>query len=425
MFNNNKPEENKIMLRTPIVEFIQNMIETQGLLFVGDPHIWSKRPGRRRDESFLDTLLEKMTKIAEIANKNNLLAVVLGDFFHEDDDSDPEMLVKVMKVLKLFNRKPVTIVGNHEKDEWVLKEKNALSLLKVAGLIDIIERNGFWGKIELTNPTTKEKCNVALGGTPYGQSIPYNLTSFLQAEGGSSIREDLDQINADIAKEKVKLLSGKSKLNGANLLPESNINEEIKPDDKLNKEIHDKLDCETVIWLTHHDLAFENTYPNSIPLHNIDGVDIMVNGHIHGTKKPVMVGNTACYNPGNISRLSIDMANHLPSVWVWTPFQERKMASAKGTMVPLLEKIILPHVSGDEIFNFEGRHTNKSLVEVLPEESEHSAFVDLLNSENNSNNKTDDGIYLRESMDEVFKEKDTSEQVQLIMNNLFYKALKE
>lgn len=422
MFNNEKPNAATTLIRTVNLSFKEGYLGTQGLLFIGDPHLWSKRPGRRRDVSYLDTILEKLTKIANISNNNHLLPVFLGDLFHEDDDSEPEMLVKIIKVLQLFNRKPVTIVGNHEKDEWVLKEKNALALLKVTGLIDVIEKNSFWGKIALTDPETGIVHNVAIGGTPYGQTIPYDLTSFICEEGGTSIREDLDKENTVLAKEKVKSLAGRS---GVNLLSESNVNEHILPNNELNNYIHEKLDCKSVIWLTHHDLAFENTYPNSIPLHNIDGVDMMINGHIHGTKKPVKVGNTACYNPGNISRLSIDMSEHLPSVWMWNPFLNKIMPSAKGVSVPHLEQIVLPHVSGEEIFNFEGRHTQKSLIEVLPEEIEHSVFVELLNTENNSNNKTDDGIYLKESMDQIFNEKETSEPVKLILENLFHRALKE
>lgn len=422
MFNKEKPDAMINIVRTPDLLFNTSIPETYGVLFIGDPHLWSKRPGRRRDESFLDTILKKLTKVANISNNNKLLPVFLGDLFHEDDDYEPEMLVKVIKVLQLFERKPVTIVGNHEKDEWVLREKNALALLKVTGQIDVIEKNGFWGKLSLTNPENKEVHNIAIGGTPYGQTIPYDLTSFLEKDGGTSIRDDFDKINSDLAKEKVKALAGRS---GVNLLSESNINDAILPDEKINNDIHKKLDCDTVIWLTHHDLAFENTYPNSIPLHNIDGVDMMINGHIHGTKKPVKVGNTVCYNPGNISRLSIDMAEHLPSVWIWNPFLNKNMPSSKGVNVPYLEQIVLPHVSGEEIFNFEGRHTQKSLIEVLPEEIEHSVFVELLNTENNSNNKTDDGIYLKESMDEIFQEKETIEPVKLILQNLFHKALKE
>ena len=422
MFNEEKPDALKNIIRNPNLNFA-DMPETQGVLFVGDPHLWSKRPGRRRDESFLNTILNKLTKVASIANNNNLLAVILGDLFHEDDDYEPEMLVKIIKVLQLFKRKPVTIVGNHEKDEWVLKEKNALALLKVTNQIDVIEKNSFWGKLTLTNPKDKNHThNIAIGGTPYGQTIPYDLTSFLKTEGGSSIRAELDKENLNLAKEKMKSLAGRG---GVNLLSESNVNENILPNDEINNQIHEALNCETVIWLTHHDLAFENTYPNSIPLHNIDGVDMMINGHIHGTKKPVKVGNTACYNPGNISRLSIDMAEHLPSVWMWTPFIEKQMPSSKGIMVPYLEQIVLPHVTGEEIFNFEGRHTQKSLIEVLPEEIEHSVFVELLKTENNSNNKTDDGIYLKESMDAIFQEKETIEPVKLILEHLFHKALKE
>ena len=61
---------------------------TRGVLYIGDPHVWSKKPGRRRDEDFLATILGKLGQAAEIANKNHLWPICPGDLLHDDDDHD-------------------------------------------------------------------------------------------------------------------------------------------------------------------------------------------------------------------------------------------------------------------------------------------------------------------------------------------------
>lgn len=395
---------------------------TYGILFIGDPHLWSKRPGRRRDDSFLDTLLAKLEFIVEKSNSLHLWPVITGDFFHEDDDSDPEMLIKIIKVMQKLHRKPLTIVGNHEINEWVLTEDNALSLLSITNQMDVIDKNGFWGKLELTNKEDGTTRLVGIGGTPYGQKIPYDLTEFVGLEG-KSFREDLDII----AMEKSKLAIRSAATRGnAPLLLESNTNEELKPNADTNKLIHDIIECDEIIWLTHHDLAFEGTYPNSLPLHNIDGVDMLVNGHIHGTKKPVLVGNTACYNPGNITRLSIDMAEHKPSVWSYIPFNNNGMASSKGVRVPKIEQIIIPHKSGKEIFNFEGKHVKSSLLDEDFENIDinNSVFVELLKKEGISG-RTDDAIYVKESLEDLYGKYEVKNSVKTVVNSLLNRVLGE
>lgn len=395
-------------------------IETNGLLFVGDPHVWSKRPGRRLDESFLETVLRKLTFIAEQSNTLNLWTFFTGDFFHDDEDYDVEMLIKIIKVLKLFKRKPVTIVGNHEKNETVLKEKDVLSILRVTGLMDVIEKNSFWGKLEITNIESKEIKTIAIGGTPYGQVIPYDLSDFVGVDG-RSFRPEIDEIAAEKSKLSAKNSMGKRI---APLLLESNANEDIVPNKEVHRQILEKIECDEVIWLTHHDLAFEGTYPNSMPLHNIDGVSMLINGHIHGTKKPVLVGNTACYNPGNITRLSIDMAEHIPAVWSYSPFNNEGMPSARGIKVPKLEKIIIPHVKGKEIFNFVGKHTKSSMIdnEEFIADDETSIFVELLKNDMDVE-RTDDAIFVKETLDKIYEEKEIKTPIKIIVNNLLYKVL--
>lgn len=73
------------------------------------------------------------------------------------------------------------------------------------------------------------------------------------------------------------------------------------------------------VMITHHDLAFAGAYPGAALLTEIDGCDMVVNGHMHKTSPKVVKGQTTWHNPGNISRLSVDTLDHTPAVWAWTP----------------------------------------------------------------------------------------------------------
>jgi len=74
---------------------------------------------------------------------------------------------------------------------------------------------------------------------------------------------------------------------------------------------------ETVVLVTHHDLAFQGAYPGAAPLKQIAGCQMVVNGHMHKTTPSVPIGTTVWHNPGNITRLSVDCLDHVPSVWAW------------------------------------------------------------------------------------------------------------
>ena len=47
----------------------------------------------------------------------------------------------------------------------------------------------------------------------------------------------------------------------------------------------------------------------------------MINGHIHLCHELAFFEGTTWFNPGNITRLTLDVAEHIPRVWVWTPNQ--------------------------------------------------------------------------------------------------------
>jgi hypothetical protein len=70
------------------------------------------------------------------------------------------------------------------------------------------------------------------------------------------------------------------------------------------------------IWLAHHDVyAPEDETRRGIKPHAIEGVDLLINGHIHRRLDDVKVGRTTWVTPGNISRRTRGEAtcNHVPA----------------------------------------------------------------------------------------------------------------
>lgn len=337
---------------------------TEGILFIGDPHLWSFKPGRRLDPSFRDTVLGKITQAAKISNERNLWPVFLGDLFHAPDDNDVSTLVALVRVLGLFERKPVTLEGNHDKDDLRLSERNPLTLLRETDQIDVMEVSGPWATLELESPDGAIH-RVAVGGTPYGSPLP---TSYRQAYGTD------------------------------------------RP-----------ADVGTAVWITHEDLAFDGVYPGALPMEPIVGVELVVNGHMHATKLPVQREGTVYYNPGNITRMSIDQSEHLPSVWEWTPFSTETMASSTGTRVPKLHQHVLKHVAGGQCFNFEGRHSRNVTIPVATD-SEQSRFVAIMKQEPMAN-RTDDGTFTQASLEQVLADLEANDNVRAISTRICQQAI--
>lgn len=298
-----------------------------GILFVGDPHVWSKTPDKRLDD-YTSTILRKMDDAVDIALKNNLYMIILGDLFHKKEENNIDMLTKLTRILRKLPEPCATVEGNHEKSQTKLSDDVALSLLREAGVIYTMENNGLWGKFNF-----KDGNSCYIGATPYGEKIP----------------------------SKVEL-----------------------PAKEPNKSI-------PIIWLTHHDLDFGSTYPGAVPIKEIHGSSMLVNGHIHGTKRSLTFGNMRAHNPGNISRLSSDMEDHVPAVWKW----EMKNGFE-------IESIVLDHQK--ELFNLVGKQIE---VPKMPDQVEEditpqqvSLFVE--NMEQFSTvydpQQTDEGAHVKEGI---------------------------
>ncbi len=330
----------------------EDLLAVEGLLFIGDPHVWSKKPGRRLDDDFCATVCGKLEQACEIAAEKRLLPVILGDLFEDEEDSDLRMLTLVARALGKSPLRPLCIVGNHEKTQFYLTDDTALAMLRETKVIDTLERSG------IRQVLACEGLRIGLGGTPYGQDLPSDLT-----------------------------------------------------------EERSRLGLDWLIWVTHHDLAFNGAYPGAAEIREIPGVDILVNGHMHKTTAPVSAGKMMAFNPGNITRMSADCRNQEPSVWAWAP--------SKGKA---LDRIGLRHQ--ESAFDVSGlmvdaQTPSKEEARILRDMAQ-SKFAERLRQEQEADHeKTDDAVRLKEEMEGLFQEARSDDALRAWMVHLLEEVLSE
>lgn len=226
----------------------------KGLLFIGDPHLSSRKPGRRTDKDFTGTVLDKLDQAFQIARNDGLLPVILGDLFDRAGDNDCSMLSRLLKLLREHREQngvmPVSLVGNHDLKDARLSMDTALAVVRESGLLTLLE-----DVVPLTVP-----------GVSVLWPLSYGQAGAIHEMDGRLLRNDDD-------------------------LP--------------------------VIALTHGDFAFQGAYPGATPMVEIPGVCMVVNGHMHKSAPDVRHGETLWCNPGNITRMSVDCEDDQPSVWSW------------------------------------------------------------------------------------------------------------
>lgn len=351
-------------------------LDLRGILFIGDPHLASYAPGRRLD-AYLDTSLGKLERCAQLAKERQLLPLCPGDLVDDHEDHDPVMYYRATRTLYGFNPPMVTTVGNHDKSERQLTEKSFLSLLGLTGAVDLVAQPGFWGRVLLTG-VEGQTHRLVVGFTPYGFPLPTSLADALGLDATASVAEARAVAQAD-----------------------------------------------TVMWVTHGDFAFEGAYPGAAPLVEIPGIDLILNGHMHGLKKPVKRGTTVWYNLGNIVRMSVDMADEVPSAWAWSPFETGTMPAVTGERVPSMEQLVLPHAPGASTFSFEGKHAAPTL---LLDDRDNAAleppslqFTEGM-KQVRDDLRTGDGSRMREDMTAVMTDLNTPERARRIVEDLAQRA---
>jgi DNA repair exonuclease SbcCD nuclease subunit len=247
-----------------------------GILCIGDPHLSSRVPGFRKDD-YPRVVLDKFRWCLDLARRERLLPVVLGDLFHWPRDNANWLTVELMRLLE--GQRVLTIAGNHDCNENQLGDDDTLSILVAAGRLTLLDRAPWIGEIN--------GIPVAIGGTSWGRPI-------IEAADRAALG-----------------------------------------------------DPRWVFWITHHDIAAADSaqFGSTIECHEIPGVDLVVNGHIHHTRPEVVCGQTTWCTPGNIARIKRGDAtrSHRPSV----------LRIDVTAAVWNLTQIVLPHAVFEEVFHSE------------------------------------------------------------------------
>lgn len=140
-----------------------------GLLIIGDPHVGSRRPGRRKDLSWPAPVLAKLERCVEIANARDLAPVILGDLFEQAVEPDEALKGRLIRILLQFRHRPLVNVGNHDMRHTRLSEGDSLSLLGIAEIVDVGASSGPARVYDIGGR------RFGVGLTPYGQPIPTDV----------------------------------------------------------------------------------------------------------------------------------------------------------------------------------------------------------------------------------------------------------
>lgn len=139
----------------------------KGILFVGDPHVFPKPIGRRKDD-YLSSVLGKMEYATDYAEEHDLLVICLGDMFHREGVNSLQCLNRVSRVLLKGSRKRRWLVldGNHDRDTAALSDSCALTLLNLTGVVMVPPNVGLNYRANINGKT------VDLHFFPHGVPLP-------------------------------------------------------------------------------------------------------------------------------------------------------------------------------------------------------------------------------------------------------------
>ncbi len=295
----------------------------EGLLVFGDPHLEGRQPNFRKDD-YPNVIFKKIEFCLDYCRKHKLQPVCLGDLFERPRDN-PNWIIG--QLIEMTRQSPVLgVFGNHDCAQPQLNDDDSLSVLVKSGGYQLVSSSDFW-----TGEINGRRLVVA--GSSYRHPIPKSFDIRLVPKSGHADR---------MANQKPPL----------------------------------------VIWLTHHDIDFKEYDNGRCAAHEIENVDVLINGHIHRRLDPIVLGKTTWINPGNITRRSRSESNqaHVPKAL-------HVKVSDQGLK---FEDVVIPHQPFDAVFH-------EAIVATEQEQGE-SAFVSGLKEL--THRKTDSGAGLNEFLKE-------------------------
>lgn len=140
-----------------------------GLLVIGDPHVSSRRPGRRTDPDWPSPVLAKLERCVSIANERDLAPVILGDLFEHAVEPSEALKTRLIRILKRFRIRPLVNVGNHDIRHTMLSDGDSLALFGLSDVLDVVAVSGAVAEFRIGGH------RLGLGMTPFGQAIPRDV----------------------------------------------------------------------------------------------------------------------------------------------------------------------------------------------------------------------------------------------------------
>ena len=254
-----------------------------GLLVIGDPHIEGRQPGFRKDD-FPRVILDKVKWCLDYANQNRLLPTFLGDLFDKPRDN-PNWVIG--ELIEMFSESgAIGVYGNHDCADPELNENDTLSILVKADCLRLVSETSPWVGRMNDRP-------VCVGGSSYRHPVP----------------------------------------------------ERFELPWHIEEQDHSTDTPPFVVWLTHHDVIITGYDSGRFKPFEIDGVGLLINGHIHRRLETVVTGQTTWMTPGSIVRRTRSEANrdHVPQVL-------RIDVQADSETI---SDVVVPHQPFDEVFHAE------------------------------------------------------------------------
>jgi len=153
------------------------VVQCNGLLIVGDPHVSSRRPGRRNDKDWPTPILDKLEFCARLSRERELATIFLGDLFDTAVEEDESLKTRLVRILKDFHMVVVSNTGNHDIRNTALTDGDTLAMLAASDVLDVVASSGPVMEIAVGGK------RLGIGMTPYGQDIPRSVAGlFPQAD---------------------------------------------------------------------------------------------------------------------------------------------------------------------------------------------------------------------------------------------------
>lgn len=272
----------------------------------------------RRTDDMMEAGISKLSFLAGVCTQEKLRPLIGGDLLDRPNENKLELLTKLTRTAKQFPCVPFTLGSNHDLTLGQALDKDTMQLLMLNDTVRCLLEPQLIVKEKYPCMNGEDTLTVAVYGVPYGHAIPDSIES----------------------------------------------------------------DADVTILMTHHDLAIGSSYPGAIPLKEIKGVDIVINGHMHGYKKPARHGMTLWCNPGNIEPLSVDLRDHVPRAWRFDV--DHYLANREDPLLPVdipYEKDVfdlrgLNLVSADSLEAVEAQFEDK--VATVSDLLENSAFAEAI-----------------------------------------------